>query len=170
MHARRAGLRYPLAWALDSGDSRLSGADCFFPHHHGDLLTMFGNHRVPLASRAVFVSRLFRSLAMSILLIAFSLAIGVAGYVWISNLSPVDAFLNASMILGGMGPVAPMDGDKATAASKIFAACYALFSGLVLVGATGLVLGPVLHRIIHRLHLDDLDDLDDKAASTSSEK
>ena len=131
---------------------------------------MFSNHRVPLASRAVFLGRLFRSLAMSIALIAMSLTVGVAGYYWISKLSLVDAFLNASMILGGMGPVAPMDGDKATAASKIFAACYALFSGLVLVGATGLVLGPVLHRIMHRLHLDDLDDLDDKADGTNSEK
>ena len=129
---------------------------------------MFGNYRVPLASRAVYFGRLFRSLARSIVLIAMSLAIGVAGYHWIAGLSWVDAFLNASMILGGMGPVAPMDTPETTAASKIFAACYALFSGLVMVGATGLVLGPVLHRILHRLHLDDLDDIDEKNDRTSS--
>lgn len=132
---------------------------------------MFGNRRVPLASRAVFLGRLLRSLAMSIVLIASSLAVGVAGYWYFAKLALVDAFLNASMILGGMGPVEPMDqGSGATVASKIFAGCYALFSGLVLVGATGLVLGPVLHRIIHRLHLDDLDDLDDNADGTSFEK
>jgi hypothetical protein len=131
---------------------------------------MFGNHRVPLASRTVFFGRLFRSLAMSIVLIALSLTVGVAGYHWISKLPWVDAFLNASMILGGMGPVAPMDEPETSDASKIFAACYALFSGLVLVGATGLVLGPVLHRIIHKLHLDDLDDFNDKVNGTSSEK
>jgi len=94
---------------------------------------MFGNQRIPLASRSVFICRLSRSLAMSIVLISLSLAAGVAGYHWISGLLWVDAFLNASMILGGMGPVEPMDvHSKATAASKIFAACYALFSGLVL--------------------------------------
>jgi hypothetical protein len=114
---------------------------------------MFGNTRVPLAPRAVFFSRLLRSFARSIALIGVSLAAGVGGYHWIAGFSWVDAFLNASMILGGMGPVDVLT----TVASKVFGACYALFSGLVVVGATGLVLGPVLHRILHKLHLDDLD-------------
>ena len=126
---------------------------------------MFGRNQIPLASRAVFLSRLFRSLAMSIALIAASLAVGVAGYHWIAGLSWVDAFLNASMILGGMGPVDVLT----TAASKVFAACYALFSGLVLIGASGLVLGPILHRFLHKLHLDDLDDNNVNADGDSEE-
>ena len=125
---------------------------------------MFGNHRIPLASRAVFYGRLFRSLARSIVLISISLALGVAGYHWIAGLSWVDSLLNASMILGGMGPVDVLT----TVTSKIFAAGYALFSGLVMVAATGLVLGPVLHRVLHKLHLDDLDDIEEKNDSTSS--
>ncbi|MEJ7592690.1 MAG: hypothetical protein WKF77_14165 [Planctomycetaceae bacterium] len=119
---------------------------------------MFGNLRVPLASRTVFFFRLFRSLARSIVLIALSLSVGVAGYHWIAGLPWVDSLLNASMILGGMGPVNVLT----TNASKIFAACYALFSGLVLVGATGLMLGPILHRILHKLHLDDLDEIQER--------
>jgi hypothetical protein len=113
---------------------------------------MFGREHIPLARRAVFFGRLFRSLALSVALIGVSLAVGVAGYHWIAGLTWVDAFLNASMILGGMGPVDELTSD----ASKIFAACYALFSGLVLVGATGLVLGPILHRMLHKFHLDDV--------------
>lgn len=124
---------------------------------------MFGSNPIPLASRAVFFGRLFRSLLRSVVLIALSLAFGVAGYHWIAGLAWVDALLNASMILGGMGPVDTLT----TVPSKIFASCYALFSGLVLVAATGLVLGPVLHRILHKLHLDDLDDITEKGESAS---
>jgi hypothetical protein len=114
---------------------------------------MFGSRHAPLAPRAIFLARLLRSLIWSVALIALSLSIGVAGYHWIGGLPWVDAFLNASMILGGMGPVDVLKSN----ASKIFAACYALFSGLVLVGATGLILGPILHRMLHKFHLDDLD-------------
>ena len=114
---------------------------------------MFSNLHVPMAARSVFFDRLFRSLTLSAALIAVSLAVGIAGYHWIAGLTWVDAFLNASMILGGMGPVA----ELTSIPSKIFASCYALFSGLVLVGATGLVLGPILHRMLHRFHLDDAD-------------
>ena len=124
---------------------------------------MFGSNPIPLASRAVFFGRLFRSLLRAVVLIALGLAFGVAGYHWIAGLAWVDALLNASMILGGMGPVDTLT----TVPSKIFASCYALFSGLVLVAATGLVLGPVLHRILHKLHLDDLDDITEKRESAS---
>src|SRR5437870_3775696 len=115
---------------------------------------MFEGKHIPLATRAVFFGRLFRSFALSVVLIGVSLAVGVAGYHWIAGLPWVDAFLNASMILGGMGPVDVLTSNE----SKIFAACYALLSGLVLVGATGLVLGPILHRMLHRFHLDDIDE------------
>lgn len=115
---------------------------------------MFPLHHVPLASRRVFVGRLVRSLALSCLLVAVSLGAGVTGYHWIGGLEWVDAFLNASMILGGMGPVNPLE----TRAAKIFAAFYALFSGLVFVGATGLVLAPILHRMLHKFHISDADE------------
>lgn len=114
---------------------------------------MFDNTRTPLAPRRVFIGRLFRALGLALGLIAVSLAVGMAGYHWIAGLYWIDAFLNASMILGGMGPVDRLDGG----AAKLFAGVYAMASGLVLVGATGLMLGPILHRALHRFHLDDID-------------
>ncbi len=114
---------------------------------------MFSGSHYPLAPRSVFYSRLFRTTALASALVGIGLTIGVAGYHWIAGLRWVDAFLNASMILGGMGPVDVLRSD----ASKLFAGFYALLSGLVLVGATGLVLGPILHRMLHKFHLDDLD-------------
>jgi hypothetical protein len=78
-----------------------------------------------------------------------ALVIGVVGYMALADLSPVDAFLNASMILGGMGPVDPLNSD----AAKIFAGLYALFSGIVFLVIAGVVLAPFLHRVLHRLHI-----------------
>jgi hypothetical protein len=82
------------------------------------------------------------------------LAIGVAGYGWFAHLDLVDAFLNAAMIAGGMGPVDVLTGD----AAKIFAGVYAIVSGVVIIGAAGIVLAPVLHRVLHALNLDEGDD------------
>ncbi len=84
-------------------------------------------------------------------MICGALAIGVAGYHWIAGLSWIDSFLNASMILGGMGPVNPLTTDSA----KFFASCYALFSGIVFIGVMGIILMPVLHRVIHKFHVVD---------------
>ena len=83
-------------------------------------------------------------------LLLLTLAIGMAGYHWLEDQRWVDAYLNASMILGGMGPVAELH----TAGGKVFAGTYALFAGLVFVLAIGVVLAPVLHRAMHRFHLD----------------
>ncbi|MGZ7042047.1 MAG: hypothetical protein ACXVH7_09680, partial [Thermoanaerobaculia bacterium] len=88
------------------------------------------------------------------LLIVFSLGLGIAGYMGFEHLRPVDAYLNASMILGGMGPVDPLPND----ASKIFASLYALFSGLVFIALLAVVLAPFLHRLIHAFHLAQKDD------------
>jgi hypothetical protein len=114
---------------------------------------MIGQPAPMLAPTAVFVRRLALSIAFSSILVAVTLAIGIGGYHWIGGLGWVDALLNASMILGGMGPVDTLTTD----ASKIFASVYALFCGLVLVGATGLVLAPILHRMLHEFHLDEQD-------------
>ena len=85
------------------------------------------------------------------LLVVFALLLGVAGYYWIAGLSLTDAVLNASMILGGMGPVNELHGKGA----KLFASAYALFSGLVFISVMGLLFTPIIHRILHRFHVDD---------------
>ncbi len=125
---------------------------------------MYGRHFHPLAPRLVFARRLFRSLVISSLLIFAALLIGVAGYHWFGELEWVDALFNASLILGGIFPVDQLH----TAAAKIFAAMYALFSGLIFVGAMGLVLSPILHRMLHKFHIDDLDRIDEGSMSRQS--
>jgi hypothetical protein len=85
------------------------------------------------------------------LLIAFALGIGVAGYHWIAGFSLIDSLLNASMILGGMGPVGELHGS----AAKLFASAYALFSGVVFISVAGLLFTPLIHRILHVFHVDE---------------
>lgn len=109
----------------------------------------FEHHRQPLASQRAFLQRVLRYLGLSFGIIAGSLAIGVLGYHFTEGLPWLDALLNASMILGGMGPVDPLH----TAAGKWFASFYALFSGMVLLVAVGVLIAPVVHRFLHRLHL-----------------
>jgi hypothetical protein len=84
-------------------------------------------------------------------LVAASLAIGMAGYHGLERLSWLDSFLNAAMLLGGMGPLAELHTD----AGKLFAGCYALYCGLVVIAVAGIVLAPVAHRILHRFHLEE---------------
>jgi hypothetical protein len=91
------------------------------------------------------------SLLWTIIVLAVALSIGVVGYHAVAKLPWIDALLNASMILTGMGPVAPMT----TTGSKVFASAYALFSGVVFLSSIGLVLAPLFHRILHKFHLDD---------------
>ncbi len=119
---------------------------------------MFETSNQPHASRAVFILRLFGCLAISMLIVFAALAVGVLGYHHLAHFGWVDSLLNASMILGGMGPVDPLPCNEA----KLFASAYALFSGLVLVMLTGLMLTPIAHRLLHRLHVDE-SDLDDKS-------
>lgn len=111
----------------------------------------------PLASRARFFRRLGANIALAVLLIAVSLFAGMAGYHWLGGLGWVDAFLNAAMILSGMGPVDSLNNDSA----KIFAGLYAIYSGLLVVATTALILAPALHRFLHRLHVKDEQDPDD---------
>lgn len=114
-------------------------------------LFRFEHRDKPLASHIVFFGRLARSLFFSIILIAIALAIGMAGYEQIEGMSWIDAFLNASMLLGGMGPVDAMHSDT----GKLFAGGYALFCGLVIMVTAGVVLAPILHRVLHAMHVDD---------------
>jgi hypothetical protein len=84
-------------------------------------------------------------------LLAVSLAIGVAGFHWLAGQPGLDALLNAAMLLGGQGPIGVIRGT----AGKLFGAAYALYAGLVFISAAAVALAPVLHRIIHRLHLEE---------------
>jgi hypothetical protein len=83
-------------------------------------------------------------------LVIGTLWVGMAGYHWLEGFSWLDAYLNAAMILGGMGPAAELH----TTAGKLFAGSYALFAGIVFLASAGLVLAPVVHRAMHRFHLD----------------
>jgi len=105
----------------------------------------------PLAPTSVFQRRMLSSTLVTAQLLAFSLLIGIAGYHWIVGIHGwVDCFLSASMIMGGMGPI----GDPpATVAGKLFAGCYALYSGVMLLAAVGVLLAPGLHRVLHTLHV-----------------
>jgi hypothetical protein len=114
-------------------------------------VTGFESRIRPLASRWVFAGRLTASIAAAGVLIGISLFGGMAGYHYFEGMNWIDAFVNASMILSGMGPVSPLQSDS----GKIFAGCYALYSGLTLIVATGLIIAPVLHRVFHRFHIDD---------------
>ncbi len=94
-----------------------------------------------------------RSLLISSGLLAVGLGIGVAGYHYVVGLPWIDALLNATLILGGEGPVDPTP----TVGGKLFASFYALFSGLMFVTVTALLLSPFMRRVLHKFHLDDLD-------------
>ncbi|MGE3065452.1 MAG: hypothetical protein AB7K67_07680 [Hyphomicrobiaceae bacterium] len=107
----------------------------------------------PLASRRRYAIRLAFSGLVSALIIALSLGAGMYGYHHYENLAWIDAFLNAAMILGGMGPVANITTDG----GKIFAGVYALYSGLIVLVTAGIILAPIAHRILHRFHVDEDD-------------
>ena len=104
----------------------------------------------PLPPRAHFYRRLARSIAIGVVLILVSLFIGMWGYHGFEGMPWLDAFLNASMILAGMGPV----GDLHTSAGKLFAGCYAIFSGVLFLSMAAVIMAPIVHRFLHRMHLD----------------
>lgn len=112
---------------------------------------MLEYHTNRLISRKRFAIRVARYLGYALALVSISLAVGVWGYMRFGGLGFTDAFLNASMILGGMGPVDSMT----TTGAKWFAALYALYSGIALLGAVAVFLAPVMHRVMHALHLQD---------------
>ena len=111
---------------------------------------MFESRKKPLLPRPAFYARVARSLALAFAIVLVSLGIGMAGYHGFEKLSWLDAFLNAAMILSGMGPVAPIQ----TTGGKLFAGCYALFSGLALITTIAVVFAPLFHRFLHKFHLD----------------
>lgn len=114
---------------------------------------MFERKYEKLAPVSVFVGRMVASAGMAGILIAAALTIGILGYHEIAGFGWVDSLLEASMILGGMGPVNPLT----TTDAKLFASGYALFSGLVFIAIMGIVLTPLAHRVLHKFHIDEED-------------
>lgn len=98
-----------------------------------------------------FIRRLVRHFGLAIALVGTSLLAGMVGYVWLAGMTWVDAFLNASMLLGGMGEVTELRSD----AAKIFAGVYALYAGLAFIVSASIIVAPIAHRILHKLHVDD---------------
>jgi len=109
---------------------------------------MYETRREPVASSLRFRARMLRHVAAAGALVLGSLSMGMAGYVHFEHLSWLDAFVDASMLLGGMGPVH----NPQTAGGKLFAGVYALYSGLVFLVTVGVVLAPILHRALHKFH------------------
>ncbi len=110
----------------------------------------------PLLSKELYYKRLFKHFLAAFSIIFFSLGIGVLGYHFFEGFNFVDSLLNASMILGGMGPV----NELKTSAGKLFASFYALFSGIVFLVIVGVVFAPVFHRFLHKFHLETDDEKD----------
>ncbi|MDE2616349.1 MAG: hypothetical protein KGL73_04905 [Burkholderiales bacterium] len=109
---------------------------------------MYESRKQAPLPHASFVRRILWHLFLALALLLLSLLAGMAGYVYFERLSGLDAFLNAAMLLGGMGPVhLPI-----TTGGKLFAGCYALYAGLVFIVTAALLFTPILHRLLHKFH------------------
>jgi hypothetical protein len=115
---------------------------------------MFEHRKDELLPRSQFIRRVVNYSLLSIGTITVSLLIGILGYHFLEGLSWIDSLVNASMLLGGMGPVNQLH----TTAGKIFASFYALFSGMVLLVAVSILIAPIFHRFLHHFHLEIGDD------------
>lgn len=111
----------------------------------------FEHRSHPILTPTQFAARMAWTALKGGLLMGSALIIGVVGYHFIEGLAWIDSLLEASMILGGMGPIAPIHSD----AGKLFASFYALFSGIVFLSLTAVLMAPPLHRMLHRLHLEE---------------
>jgi hypothetical protein len=114
---------------------------------------MYERHHEPLLPLRQFVVRVLRHAGVTLSLVIVSLLIGMVGYHFLSGLNWVDAYVNATMILAGMGPVDPLPSN----AAKLFAGTYALFSGLIFVASAGILFAPIIHRLFHRFHIESED-------------
>ena len=110
----------------------------------------FEHRRRAVASRWCFAVRMAVTLLIWAGVTGGWLLVGIVGYAMFEGMALPDAFANAAMILSGMGPF----GELKTTAGKVFAGCYAIFSGLIIVIATGFVLAPIFHRVLHRFHVE----------------
>lgn len=104
----------------------------------------------PLLARPLYIRRLVWHWGLAAGVMGVALGIGVFGYHFLGGFGLIDSLLNASMILGGMGPVGELKTDQV----KLFASCYALFSGVIFIAVAGIIVAPVAHRVMHGLHLE----------------
>jgi hypothetical protein len=111
---------------------------------------MFEHRSQPLLSRRAFFMRLARSAALGVTIVAVSLLIGMLGYHALEKLGWLDSFLNAAMLLGGMGPVELPQ----TPGGKLFAGLYALYCGLAVIVIVGVTFAPIAHRFLHKFHME----------------
>ena len=115
----------------------------------------FEHYRQPVLPLRAFLRRVSRYAAAALILVGISWVIGILGYRIFEGMAWIDAILNAAMILGGMGPVNPLQTD----AGKLFAAFYALFSGIIFLVSVSVIVAPLFHRLLHQFHLEaDQDD------------
>ncbi|MBK9462414.1 MAG: hypothetical protein IPN94_24080 [Sphingobacteriales bacterium] len=114
---------------------------------------MYERKHEPLLQKQAFVRRLGYNILVAFEALLVSLGLGIIGYHNLCHFSWIDSLLNASMILGGMGPVSPIDDEYIS--GKVFASFYAIFSGIGFVGGISILLAPILHRIYHRFHIED---------------
>ena len=122
---------------------------------------MFEQRHEPLLPRAAFFRRMTKYALLALGFIVVSLGIGMAGYHFFEGMSWIDAFVNSAMLMGGMGPV----GELHTDTGKLFAGLYALYCGLIVIIAIGIVAAPLLHRILHHFHLQAAPDNNEDADS-----
>lgn len=109
---------------------------------------MFEHHESPVIPAPHFIRRMLKIFGAGLFFVFLSLLVGVFGYRYTENMAWIDAVLNAAMIAGGMGPVAPLE----TVGGKLFASFYAVYSGLFLIVITGFMLAPIFHRVMHKFY------------------
>jgi len=105
----------------------------------------------PLAPRKLFLRRLAQNAGIALIAVGGSLVLGMWGYRYFEGMRWIDAFLNAAMLLGGMGPVDP---QLRTTGGKLFAGFYALYAGMVVLVAASILVAPLMHRYMHKFHLE----------------
>ena len=115
------------------------------------LFHTYESRKQPIAPLTIFYRRILKNILIATGILAFCLLIGIFGYHYIADAPWIDAIHNASMILSGMGPVVEIK----TNVGKWFSSFYALFSGVVFITNIGIILAPAMHRLFHRLHVED---------------
>ena len=122
--------------------------------HWPFLINRYEHTSEPIATRSVFLRRLYRNALMASIILSICLIIGIVGYKYGGPMSWIDALHNASMILSGMGPVV----DIKTTWGKVFSSAYALFSGVAFITNIGVLIAPIAHRFFHKLHAEEVKD------------
>ena len=143
------GLFFRLSWSSIEPFAHHLDSVAGWRHLTGQLMPT--SKHPPLPSVRIFIFRIVRNLFIGFAVIACSLGLGMIGYSYFEKMGPIDAFLNASMILSGMGPAATLQTDE----GKIFAGFYALFSGIVFLIVIAIIIAPIFHRFLHRFLIKD---------------